>query len=167
MLLTAILAALHVVSAILWLGGGMLFGFVIAPRVSRLSPQASGEFFSNVGPAVVWYFRVVGPATVLFGLLLLSTMTQEGLGQLALSNSWGFSLMAGMSFALVALIVSEGAAVPALASLIRLVRAAQGPEGATAAQALPKAGRQAALAANVTIAFLLATFACMVGAGFY
>ena len=92
MLTTWILAWLHVVSAICWLGGGIMFAFVVGPALSRLSPASSGEFLVKVVPRVVLFFQVLAGLTILFGVLLLYNM--GGFGLLSPSTSYGLDLTA-------------------------------------------------------------------------
>ncbi len=71
MLITAILAWFHVISAIGWLGGGIMFVFVVGPALAKLSPPSSAEFLVNVAPRVARFFQISAASTILFGALLL------------------------------------------------------------------------------------------------
>ncbi|MDA4127237.1 MAG: hypothetical protein OK452_08575, partial [Thaumarchaeota archaeon] len=93
--LIAILAWFHVVSAILWLGGGVMFAFVVGPALAKLSPSSSGEFLLNVAPRVARFFQIIAGSTVLFGVLLLYSM--GGFDLLSLSTFYGLDITVGLS----------------------------------------------------------------------
>ncbi len=65
-----ILAFFHIVSAIGWLGGAVLFVSVIAPGLRNISPPASLEFLAKIGPKSTRFFIGASTATVIFGLVL-------------------------------------------------------------------------------------------------
>ena len=165
MLVTALLAWLHVVSAIGWLGGGIMFGFVIAPALSKLSPSSSGEFFVKIGPRIAVFFQVIAGTTILFGALLLYNL--GGFGLLTPSNTYGIELMIGVTFALIAFVVSEFFGVPPLLKAVRLIREMQSSERHEPPADLPRTLRIAALTATLTVALLILTSIFMVAAGFY
>jgi|SRR5271157_647707 len=165
MLTTWILAWLHVESAICWLGGGIMFAFVVGPALARLSPASSGEFLVKVVPRVVLFFQVFAGLTILFGALLLYNMGGPSL--LSPSTSYGLDLTAGVGFAIVAFVESEFVAVPIQLRAVRMIR-----EMLAAGQHQPPAGfprtlRLATITATLTVVLLVLASICMVGAGFY
>jgi len=165
MLSTAILAWVHVISAIGWLGGGIMFGVIIAPVLGKFSPAASGEFLVRVGTRVARFFQVIAATTILFGFLLLYNV--GGLGLLTPSTTYGIELMIGITFALAAFVVSEAVSVPWLLKAVRLVREMQASGKHEPSAELPKALKIAQLSANITLVLLLLTSMFMVAAGFY
>ena len=166
MWLTDLLATFHVLFAISWLGGGIMFGFVVAPRVGQTSPPAAREFFLRVGPGVLRFFQVVPALTIVFGLLLLYNITGGDWSQLSPSTAWGFNVSLGMTFALAAVVVGEAGASPALHRLIGIFDKLGTPGGSTPDQ-IPSAVNRARILATASIALLLITMVFMVGAGFY
>lgn len=165
MLLTAILAWLHIISAISWLGGGIMFGIIIAPTLSKFSPAGSGEFLVRVGPRVARFFQVIAGLTILFGFLLLWNV--GGFGLLTPSTTYGLELMTGVTFALLAFVAAEAFAVPPLLRAVRLIRQMQDAGQHQPPAELPKALRASATGATATLILLLLTSAFMVAAGFY
>lgn len=166
MWVTDLLATFHVLFAVAWLGGGVMFGIVIGPRLASFSPPAAREFFVKAGPQILRFFVVVPALTVGFGLLLIYNITGGDWSQLAPTSSWGLSISAGIAFALAALIVSEVGATPALKRVIQLMGEAVSHDSPAVAK-IPGAIRRAQLTATGTLGLLLATLACMVAAGFY
>ncbi len=165
MLLTWILAWLHVLFAVSWLGGGIVFAFVVVPALKTLSPAGRGEFTVKVLPGVVRFFQATAGLTVVFGLALLFNLGGPHL--LALSSSYGVNLTLAVSFALLAFIVSEFVASPALLRVIRMARAALASPTHSPPPEFPKALRWADVTGRATVVLLLITLVFMVGAGFY
>jgi len=165
MLSTWILAWLHVLSAICWLGGGIMFAFVVGPALSKLSPASSGEFLVKVVPRVVLFFQLFAGLTILFGVLLLYNL--GGLGLLTLSNSYGLDLTIGASFAIVAFVESEFVAVPIQLRAVRMIREMVAAGQHQPPAAFPKTLRLATITATLTVVLLLLALTFMIGAGFY
>src|SRR3989454_6550397 len=51
-----ILAYLHIISAMGWLGGAVLFVSAVAPGLRSMSPTARLEFLSKIGPRATRFF---------------------------------------------------------------------------------------------------------------
>lgn len=164
--MTAVLAVLHVFTAMGWLGGGLLFGFVISPRLAKLSRPAAREFVLGVAPGILRFFQVAAGATILFGLLLLYNMTNGDFSQLSFSSIWGRSLLIGMTTALVAFVLSEAVTVRAFQRVIAL-NGRMRPDGSEVPPELPPAVRRAGRLALANSLLLVLTLAFMVSAGFY
>jgi len=162
-LLTAILAYAHVVSAVSWLGGGILFSFIIGPRLASLPPAAARSFLVTMVPPVVRFFQVAAGLTILFGLLLLWNMLGEDYSQF--STSWGMALTAGMAVAVVAFVLSEAVTGPAFMRAARA--AAEITAEAPPSPSFPGIVRRAGLSGLITTLLLILTLGFMVAAGFY
>ena len=165
MWLTWVLAWLHVVSAITWLGGGILFSFVVGPSLVGMSPAASGEFLVRVVPKVVRYFQAAAGMTVVFGLLLFYDMGGPSL--LGGSTTYGQLLSVGIVCAVAAFVEAEFFAVPAMLRAVRLARESAASGRSEQPAGFPKAIRMAALGGILAVALLILTSVFMVGAGFY
>lgn len=76
-MLVTVIAFFHIISAMGWLGGAILFTSALTPGVRRLSPAASVEFFAVVVPRLTRYFLIVVFSTVIFGPLLFLTIPDE------------------------------------------------------------------------------------------
>ncbi|MCL4355547.1 MAG: hypothetical protein JRM79_05010 [Nitrososphaerota archaeon] len=104
-LIVTALAFLHVFSAIGYLGSALTFGLVIGPRLPKLSPTTSNEFFAKVGPAFVRFTEIFSWMTIIFGLVFLYAITGGNLSLVFPSSSWGLSMSAGMVSALAAFLI--------------------------------------------------------------
>jgi uncharacterized membrane protein len=164
-LVTAILAWLHVFSAIAWLGGGIMFLFIVAPGVAKMPPPASGEFFLRVAPRVARFFQIVAATTVVFGALLLYNL--GGLSLLDPSTTYGLELIIGVSFALAAFVVSELVAVPPVYRAVRLIRGMMSSAAHEPPPELPATMRAVEITGFLTLALLILTSMFMIAAGFY
>ncbi len=69
-----IFAYLHVISAMAWLGGGLLFVSTLAPSTRRMTPAASLEFLATAVPRMTRYFFMAATSTVIFGPSLFLTI---------------------------------------------------------------------------------------------
>ncbi len=65
------MAYFHIISAISWFGGAILFLSVISPGMRTVSPQANLEFLAKVGKRATRFFGVVSTLTIVFGVTLL------------------------------------------------------------------------------------------------
>lgn len=163
MLLTAVLAYLHVVSAISWLGGGILFTFVVGPRLARMPPASTRDFLVTVVPGIARFFQVVAGLTLLFGFLLMFDMVGGDYSQF--STSWGIAISIGLSIALVAFVISEAFAGPAF---LRLAAAAEKiTPGTPPDPGFPTRVRYASMLGLTVTVLLIATLSFMIAAGFY
>ena len=70
-----IFAYLHIISAMGWLGGAILFTSAVGPGLRGMSPAAGLEFFAMAVPRLSWYFLLVATSTVIFGPFLLLTIS--------------------------------------------------------------------------------------------
>ncbi len=75
--LVTVIAYLHIISAMGWLGGAILFTSALTPGVRRMSQAANIEFFAIVVPRLTRYFLIVVFSTVIFGPLLFLTIPDE------------------------------------------------------------------------------------------
>jgi uncharacterized membrane protein len=165
LLISAILAWCHVVSAICWLGGGIMFAFVVGPALAKLSPPSSGEFLVKVVPRVVRFFQIFAGSTILFGALLLYS-----LGSLPLldpSTSYGLELTIGLSIGFVTFLISEFVAVPIQNKAINMIKEMQASGQHQPPAEFPKTLKMASNLATLTVFLLILASVFMVAAGFY
>jgi hypothetical protein len=165
-LIVTVLALLHIFFAIGWLGGGILFGFVISPALAQLSPPASGEFLKKVVPSVLRFFRIVPSLTILFGLLLLYAYTNGDLSIVSQTSSWGLKIALGMTTGLIALLLAEFLAIPSLQKAIRIVGQVPQPGSKGPPPELLAALNKARISSIAGVLLLILTLAFMVGAAF-
>jgi uncharacterized membrane protein len=166
-LIIAIIAWLHVGSAISWLGGGIMFAFIIGPALAKLSPTSSGEFLVKVVPRVVLFFQVMAASTVLFGVLLIYSLGGNSFSLLSPSTFYGVDLIIGLSIGFITFLISEGVAVPIQLKAIRMIKNMQASGQHQPPAEFPKTLKRAADTATLTVYLLIITLVFMIAAGFY
>jgi uncharacterized membrane protein len=167
MLTTAILAWLHIFSAMGWLGGGVMFAFVIGPALKKLSPPSSGEFLVKVVPRVVLFFRITAGTTVLFGVLFLYSFSHGNFSILSFSTTFGTDLTVGLSIGFIAFLISEFVAVPTQLKAVKMIREMQASGQHQPPAEFPKTLKRASDAATLAVVLLILTSVFMVASGFY
>lgn len=88
----SVLAFLHIVAAITWLGADLFVVSVILPSVKTFTPGASLEFLTKAEPRIVRYFAGTSAATIVFGLGLLFEAFGPDYTQWPASIDIGFTL---------------------------------------------------------------------------
>ena len=154
----------HVLSAIMWLGGGLLTGFVIGPSLRSMSPPASLEFNAKVLPKIVGFVRMAGVSTYAFGVHLLSFFLDGDLSWL-MNSTQGFFISTGVLLALVAGIVGFGYVIPAFNRVSKLSSEAL-QAGKPPAPEMMSYGKRARTGSLATVFLLLVVLAMMVISGF-
>ncbi|MDA4128948.1 MAG: hypothetical protein OK422_05800 [Thaumarchaeota archaeon] len=155
-IIITVLAYLHIISAIGWLGGAVLFVSVVAPGLRSLSPTARLEFLSKIGPKATRFFAGTSTATIVFGLALLFS-----------SDVSGTNINVGLTLGLIAYLVALVVAFPALTKADHLAKEAlasgqAGPPSPELAKALKRGG----LGVVVVVLLLVVTLMFMVASGF-
>ena len=159
-----VLTYLHVLSAIGWLGGALLFLLVIGPLLPRFAPATRRELILSLLPRLASYLTMFGFATIVFGFALAGAVIYDGLDTFDPSQTWGLALTIGILLALLAAL--EGGLLTRR-RLLRLV--AMSRDAPTRPDAVPNPEmlvlmgriRQGAV---VTVALLLTALGTMVAA---
>jgi uncharacterized membrane protein len=154
----------HVVSAMMWLGGGLLTAFVIGPSLRSMSPPASLEFNAKVLPKIVSFVRMAVVSTYVFGVLLLYFLYDGDMSWL-MNTDQGYVISTGVLLALVAGILGFGFAIPAFNKVSRLSAEAL-QSGKPPAPELMNYGRRARTGSMAVVLLLLVVLAMMVTSGF-
>jgi uncharacterized membrane protein len=155
-IVVTVLAYLHIISAMGWLGGAVLFVSVLAPGLRSLTSSASLEFLAKVGPKSTRFFAFAATATIVFGLALL----------LAIPELLGTPLVFGIGLGLVAYLTAvltmlSFRKVDDIANEI-LAGKRQGPPPPEFTKALRRGG----LSVTATTLLLVLALIFMVTAGF-
>ncbi|MDE1857963.1 MAG: hypothetical protein KGI26_02690 [Thaumarchaeota archaeon] len=168
MLTTAILAWLHVFSAMMWLGGSITFGFVIAPGMAKLSQAGSAEFFLKIAPRVVRFFEITSGMTVLFGALLAYVGISNGdFPGLAWGTSWGVAISVGIALGLTSFLVGLAMVGPSLKRVVAIIGEMQSGEQQGSQEKLGKALKRTRISATADVFLLILALVFMIAAGFY
>ncbi|HYC11439.1 MAG TPA: hypothetical protein VEC02_02105 [Nitrososphaerales archaeon] len=154
----------HILSAMGWLGGGILTAFVLGPNVAKLPPPASLAFNAKVLPKVVRFVQMMAGSTLLFGVLLLYGLTGGDAAYFATTP--GITLSAGISLALVAAVIAVGVTIPAFNKISAIAnKLLEGGQQAPPPE-LKRYATRARLGSLVALALLLIVLVAMVAAGY-
>ncbi len=161
------LAYLHIISAMGWLGGAVLFLSVIAPGLRSVSPATRVEFLSKVGPRAANFFIVTSSATIGFGLSLLYFFLNGDFSLLSLSTAFGADILVGLALGLIAYLDAMLVAIPAFRKADHLAEEmlASGQSGPPSPEFM-KALRRGGLGVASVVVLLVITLMLMVAAGF-
>jgi uncharacterized membrane protein len=154
----------HVLSAIGWLGGGILTAFVLGPNLRKLTPPAALEFNAKVLPKVVSFIQGAIGSTLVFGLLLVYFFNDGDLSWLT-NTTQGYEISAGMALALVTAGFAMGFVLPSFKKLATMAK-----EALDSGQAPPpdmmKYAKRARLGSITGVVLLLVVLGAMVASGF-
>ena len=163
-ILVDILAFGHIISAMSWLGAGLLITFVIGPNVRTLAPAAALEFNAKVLPRILRFIQTAIASTLIFGVLLMYFLYDGDLAWLSGSNQ-GLAIMIGVVLALVASGVVFSLTVPSFKKVIKMAGEAVAA-GKPPAPEMMKYAKRARQGSLIAISLLLIVLAMMVAAGF-
>ena len=162
--LSAVLAWLHIFSAIGWMGTAMFIVIILAPIMSKLSPQSRGELAVQLFPRVARFVIVFAILTMAFGALLVVNMTDANLSALTPANPWGLRISAGIALTIVAAGVAGGVVVPTIGRMKTLVEEMQqNPKGGPSPQ-LPKLQGRLRIGGSTVLILLAINLVFMVAA---
>jgi len=162
--LLVILGYGHVLSAIMWLGGGLLTAFVIGPSLRSISPPASLEFNAKVLPKIVGFVRMAVISTYVFGILLLYFF-QDGDMSWLMNSTQGYIISTGVLLALVAGILGLAYVIPSFNKVSKLSSEAL-QSGKPPSPDMMKYGKRARMGSMTAVVLLLVVLAMMVISGF-
>ncbi|MEA2661176.1 MAG: hypothetical protein QOH08_748 [Chloroflexota bacterium] len=123
----------HVLSGVLWIGGGYYTILVQLPALAAMPMPARGPALAALGPRQVRYILRVAELTIATGILqiFVNPHARELSG---LSSRWSLAIAAGAVMALVAYGILRGALKPAIERLLAVAPTAATGDAAAAAQ---------------------------------
>lgn len=70
--ITGVVRVIHILSSVAWVGGALLWGNIIAPRIMKKGPPAIRRpFMEAVLPAMTRYYMIVAGLAIVSGLVLV------------------------------------------------------------------------------------------------
>ncbi|HET6403344.1 MAG TPA: hypothetical protein VFH78_01750 [Candidatus Thermoplasmatota archaeon] len=129
--ITGIVRVIHIVTSVAWVGGALLWGNIIAPRVlQRGPPQIRRPFAEAVIPAMTRYYMIVASLAILSGLVLVGQIWGWGnYGQAFQEPTGGYGLWLGIGAvsAIVMAIIGFGIIAPTGKKLVAFMGTMNGP----------------------------------------
>jgi uncharacterized membrane protein len=155
--ITVLLFYGHILSAIAWLGSGILTTFVVGPGARSMSPAAGLEFNAKVMPRILRFIQAAIGSTFLFGVLLFFYLGVDA------ASSGARVLDGGIVVALVTAALVFSVTVPSFRKVIRMSqeRIASGVQGPPPPDMM-KYGRRARMGSMAAVALLLVVVLLMV-----
>jgi uncharacterized membrane protein len=153
-----VLAFLHILSGMAWLGGAVLFASVVAPGLRKVSPPARLEFLAKVGPTANRFFVGVATSTIVFGLALLFSFFGSDY------SLWPSSIIVGFSLGFIAYLTGMVVTVPTLSKAFKLAKDALAM-GAPSPQ-LAVLMKRSGISSGLTAILLVMAVVFMVATGF-
>lgn len=123
--LHAVLRVLHIGAAVVWIGGGTLWGLVIMPTLQQLGPTLPKGAMPTIGGRVLKVIPHAGVATLVFGALTMWTL--GGFSAPLATSTWAMLLNLGLLITLVMLVLVFALLVPTFKKMSAMMAAATGP----------------------------------------
>ena len=158
----AVLTYAHVLSAMGWLGGGILTTFVLGPNLKDLPPMAGLAFNAKILPRIVRFVQMMIGSTFLFGILLFYYTFNGEFSSLG-STSQGMDIYAGIVLALVVAALAWIVNFPSFKKVSKISNDLLSRGGQEAPPAdLAKYGNRAKMGSMLGVLLLLIVLATMV-----
>lgn len=127
--LAAVMRVIHIVTAIAWVGGALLWGNVIGPRVmARGPPQIRRPFAEAVIPAMTRYYQIVAGLAILSGFILVGQVNGwSGYFGAFMDGQYGLWLGLGVLSAIAMAIVGFGIITPTGKKMLAAMAKIAGP----------------------------------------
>ena len=164
-ILITILAYGHILSAIAWLGSGLLTGFILGPNLRKMSPAAGLEFNAKVLPKILGFIRSAVISTFVFGLLLLYFFRDGDFSWLS-GSTQGYVLSFGILLALVAGGLAFGVVVPSFNKVVKISNEVVQSGKMPPPPELMASAKRARVASTIAVVILFVVLALMVSSGF-
>ena len=122
---------LHVLSGILWIGGGFYTLFVQAPALLAVPGPARGAALAQIAPRQVGYLLRLGEITIATGVLNIFASGKGPLLQSLGTSRWAIAIVFGGALAVILLGLGHAVIKPSVEKLLALgPRAASGDPAA-------------------------------------
>jgi len=166
-LLVTVLAIGHILSAIGWLGAGLLSGFIIGPGLQTLSAPSRLEFVVKVIPKMLRYIKGMVVGTFVFGLLLLYFRFDGDFALMSPSTTFGAALSTGVAIAVIAAVLAFTVIFPSFNKMVSIAKGVLTNGGQPPPPEMTKYAERARISSMVGVLLLLIVVVMMVAAGFY
>jgi uncharacterized membrane protein len=157
-----LLAWLHIIFAVGWMGTAMFLVSVLTPSMAGLSSASRGELVLQLFPRLIRYVTVSATMTLVMGILLVFGLFGDNLAILSPTTTRGLGITVGGSLALVAYALALGVSLPSARKVVKMVKASQQSPQQDPATGMAKLQRRIRLAATSVVALLALALGFMV-----
>jgi uncharacterized membrane protein len=161
---TGIVRIVHIVTAVMWVGGALLWGMLIAPRILRDGPpQIRRPFAEAVIPALTRYYMIVGPLAILSGFVLVGMLWgwDDYAGAFQRGGGYGAALGLGALSAIAMAIVGFGIIAPSGKKLLAAMASASTPPTPEQGAQLGALGKKIGIMGTLVVLFGTLAMVCM------
>ena len=121
----------HVLTGVLWIGGGLYTLFVQTPALLATPPQNRGPVMGQLVPRQLDYLLRLGEITILTGFINFIASGKARLLENILASRWAIAILLGAAMAVALLVIAHAILKPAAMRLLELgPKAAQGDPAA-------------------------------------
>ena len=153
----------HVLSAMGWLGGGLLTTFAVGPSLRKLSQVAALEFNAKVLPRLIRFVQMTAVSTVAFGVLLLGYLYSQDNSYF--SSTSGMAVSVGIVMAVVVTAIAFSVTIPSFMKVSKLAASAMEGTQQAPVPEMMKYAKRARQGSLIGVVLLLATLVAMITAG--
>jgi hypothetical protein len=157
-----VLRLLHIVPGVLWVGGAVMFAWVIEPRVRALGPEIAGPVMGSIGRVMSPILLSMGGVTIIFGVILIDRTPERSFDQL-FDNGWGWAIGIGLIATLVAYALGLAGAMT-IRKILALMAAADGPPGPEEIAERIRLGAQSRMLVRTASVFVVIAVGAMASA---
>lgn len=162
--LTGVVRVFHIVTSVAWVGGALLWGNVIGPRVmAKGPPQIRRPFAEAVIPAMTRYYQIVASLALLSGILLVGMIWgwSDYFAAFQAPKGYGPALGIGALSAIAMAIVGFGIIAPTGKKLIAAMQAASTPPTPAQQTDLAAMGKKVGMMGMLVMVFGTIAAICM------
>ena len=157
-----VLRLLHIVPGVLWVGGAVIFAWVVEPRVRALGPEVAGPVMVAVGRVMSPILLSLGGVTIIVGIVLIDRTPGRSFDQL-FDTGWGWAIGVGLITSLVGYAFGL-AAWSRVRKILALVDAAEGPPGPEDRAERMRLGGQSRMLVRIATVFIVVAVGTMASA---
>ena len=126
---------LHVVSGVLWIGGGIFGAFVLLPSLSAMPAAARGPAFATIAPRQIRYILRVAELTIATGIANLLVTGRARQLEDPTGSRWAMVMILGIVLALALYGIVRGMVAPAISRMLTVGPRAAGGDAAAVDEA--------------------------------
>ena len=153
--LAAVVRVIHIVTAVAWVGGALLWGNIIGPRVMARGPPAIRRPFAEaVIPAMTRYYQIVASLAIVSGFVLVGQVNGWGdyFGVFR-SGQYGLWLGLGALSAIAMAVVGFGIIAPTGKKMLAAMAKINGPPTDAQQAELGALGKKVGMMSMLVMAF--------------
>jgi len=153
----------HILSAMGWLGGGLITGFALGPNLRKMSQTASLEFNAKVLPNLINFVQAAAGLTILFGILLLGYLYSQDSSYF--SSTSGMDVSVGIVLAAATAAIAFSMTIPSFKKVSKISAEVLAGTQQAPPPDMMKHAKRARQGSLLGVALLLITLGAMVAAG--